>query len=319
MRRLGIAVLLLAAAALAAAAEEGEAYTPVGPLEGSLTCVGSDTLSVIVTYWAEGFQELYPKVQIGIESKGSATAPPALTDGTAQIGPMSRPMNQQEIAAFTARHGHPPTAITVAIDALSVFVHPDNPITGLSLAQLDAVFGGERRRGGEAARTWGDLGLGGTLHGATITAYGRNPYSGSYQFFMDTVLRGGKYRDAVKQLPGSSAVVAAVADDPAGIGYAGIGYTSQRVRLLPVHNGTEFVPPTREHALDGSYPLARPLFLCIDAAPGRPLPPLVHEFLRFVLSAQGQRLIEKEGFFPLPAEALGRSREALTPAESPRP
>lgn len=277
-------------------------YTRVSGVAGNLNAVGSDTLNNLMTLWAEGFKRHYPNVNIQIEGKGSSTAPPALIEGTAQLGPMSRPMKKSEIDDFEKRHGYKPTEIKVAIDALAVFVNKDNPIEGMTLEQVDSVFSSTRQLGGEAATTWGHLGLTGEWSRRPISLYGRNSASGTYGFFKERALGKGDFKPTVKEQPGSGGVVQGVANDLGAIGYSGIGYLTAGVRALPLagSDGTMYAP-TYENCLDGSYPLARYLFIYVNRKPGQPLDTLTAEFIRYVLSQEGQQVVVKDGYFPIPA------------------
>jgi phosphate transport system substrate-binding protein len=277
-------------------------YAVAPGVSGNASSVGSDTLNNLMTYWAESFKKFYPNVNIQIEGKGSGTAPPALTAGTAQFGPMSRPMKSTEEDAFQAKYGYKPTQIRTAVDALGVFVNKDNPIASLSLEQVDAVFSKARRRG--AAKqivTWGDLGLTGEWSDKPISLYGRNSASGTYSFFKEHVLKNGDYRDEVKEQPGSAAVVQAVATDRFAIGYSGIGYATSSVRAVPLAEKTGATPmaANAENAYSGEYPLARFLFVYINRAPGKALDPLVREFTRMILSKEGQEVVVKDGYYPI--------------------
>jgi len=288
------------------------AYTRApGEVSGALKCVGSDTMNNLVALWAEGFKKYYPSVREGIEGKGSASAPPALTEGTSSFGPMSRDWKPSEIDAFKAKHGYPPTLVPVAIDMVAVFVHRDNPLDSLSLQQIDAMFS-KNRTGGAAhdIRSWGDLGLGGEWKQRPISLYGRNATSGTYGFFKEFALFKGDFKATVKEQPGSSAVVQAVASDRFAIGYSGIGYRTADVRAVPVapEDGAAPVAPTAEAAYSGDYPLARFLYLSLNRAPGAALDPLRREFLRYVLSAAGQAEVRKDGYLPVTAEV---ARQAL--------
>lgn len=283
------------------------AYRPAAGVSGNLNSIGSDTLNNVMTLWAETFNRLYPNVRIGIEGKGSTTAPPALISGTAQLGPMSREMKGSEIDAFEKRFGYKPTRIRVAVDALAVFVNKDNPIGCLTLPQIDAVFSKSRRAGyKEDVRTWGQLGLTGDWAKRRVSLFGRNSASGTYGFFKEHALRNGDYKDEVKEQPGSASVVQGVTVDRVGIGYSGIGYATSGVRAVPVaaKAGDKCQPATAERAYSGSYPLARFLYVYVNKAPNRALDPLVHEFLKMVLSQQGQGVVVKDGYFPLPASIV---------------
>jgi phosphate transport system substrate-binding protein len=280
------------------------AYERVGGVSGNLNSIGSDTLNNLMTLWAEGFQAVYPNVKIQIEGKGSSTAPPALIEGTAQLGPMSRPMKNTEIDAFERKYGYKPLEIKVAIDALAVFAHKDNAIPSLTMQQVDSIFSSTRKAGGPAVERWGDLGLTGAWATRPISLYGRNSASGTYGFFKDVALRGGDFRATVKEQPGSSSVVQGIATDLAGIGYSGIGYITSGVRAIPLAgaDGTAYEAKA-EHCLSGRYPLARFLYIYVNQAPGKPMDKLTAEFLRFVLSRDGQEVVVKDGYFPLPARA----------------
>lgn len=280
-------------------------YQTVSGITGNLNSIGSDTLNNLMTYWAEGFKALYPNVNIQIEGKGSSTAPPALIAGTAQLGPMSRRMKPTEIDAFEKKFGYKPTEIKVAIDALAVFVHKDNPIAGLNLQQLDSIFSSTRKRGGGEINQWGQLGLPGAWKTKPISLYGRNSASGTYGFFKEHVLEKGDYKASVKEQPGSSAVVQGVATDLGGIGYSGIGYQTSGVKAVPLAaEDGEFFPPTLDNALSKKYPLARFLYIYVNKKPGEPLDPLTREFIKFVRSQQGQKIVVKDGYYPLPAKVV---------------
>ncbi|MBX3746171.1 MAG: phosphate ABC transporter substrate-binding protein [Verrucomicrobiae bacterium] len=289
-------------------------YERVAGVSGTLTSIGSDTLNNLMALWAEGFQAVYPNVKIQIEGKGSSTAPPALIEGTAQVGPMSRAMKGTEVEAFERRHGYRPTEIRVAIDALAVFVHRDNPIGSLSRQQLDSIFSSTRKAGGGAIERWGDLGLGGGWARLRLSLYGRNSASGTYGFFKDAALRGGDFRASVKEQPGSSAVVQGIANDLAGIGYAGIGYRTSGVRAVALsgRDSTAY-EATVENCLSGRYPLARFLHVHVNRRPGQPMDTLTAEFIRFMQSRQGQEAVVKEGYYPLPASVAAGELGKLTP------
>lgn len=281
-------------------------YQKVSGVDGSLNSIGSDTLNNLMTYWAEAFGKLYPNVKIQVEGKGSATAPPALAAGTAQLGPMSRKMKPEEEDAFEKKYGFRPTQISVALDCLAVYVHKDNPIRGLTLAQVDGIFSKTRKRGSENVATWGQVDLTGDWATMPISLYGRNSASGTYAFFKEHSLQKGDYKDTVKEQPGSAAVVNGVGADRAGIGYSGIGYRTSEVRAIPLAKDgkSPMVEPTFANALKGEYPLGRTLYIYVAKKPGEPMPKLVEEFLKFVLSREGQEIVVKDGYGPLPAKVV---------------
>ncbi len=278
-------------------------YRKVSGISGNLNSIGSDTMNNLMTLWAEGFKKFYPNVNIQIEGKGSSTAPPALIEGTAQLGPMSRPMKGTEIDAFEKRFGYKPTPLRTAVDALAVFVHNDNPIKGLTIKQVDAIFSRTRSCGyARDIRTWGDLGLDGLWQNAPLSLYGRNSASGTYGFFKEHALCKGDYKDEVKEQPGSASVVQGVTVDRFGVGYSGIGYATSGVRAVPLgEKEGSFYEATYENVVSGNYPLSRFLYVYINKAPGKPLDPLVREFARFIFSREGQEVVVKDGYYPLPA------------------
>jgi phosphate transport system substrate-binding protein len=311
-----IAIFALGSLACVATAAESHIdpalpdYKPVSGVSGTLNSIGSDTLNNLMTLWAEGFKKLYPNVNVQIEGKGSSTAPPALIEGTAQLGPMSRPMKGEEVDAFEKKYGYKPAEVKVAIDALAVFAHKDNPIKGLSMKQIDAIFSTTRKRGGEDLTDWGQLGLVG-WKGRAISLYGRNSASGTYGFFKEHALDKGDFRATVKEQPGSSAVVQGVGGDLYGLGYSGIGYKTSGVRAVPVGDGGEFFDADYDNALSGDYPLARFLLVYVNRKPSGSLDTLTKEFLTFVLSKQGQEVVEKDGYYPIPAEVAKDVLESI--------
>ncbi len=288
-----------------------KSYSRVSGVSGNINSIGSDTLNNLMTLWAEGFRKQYPNVKIQIEGKGSSTAPPALIEGTAQLGPMSRKMKGKEMDAFEAKFGYKPTPFPVAIDALAVYVNKDNPISGMTVAQVDAAFSKTRRQGyKDDIKTWGNLEVEGAFTKMPISLYGRNSASGTYGFFKKKVLQNGDYRDQVKEQPGSASVVQGITEDRAGLGYSGIGYRTSGVRAVPLamKDGGNFVEPTFANASKGSYPLARFLLVYVNKTPNKPLSPIVKEFLNFVYSREGQQVVIKDGYFPLSSKLIAKQR-----------
>lgn len=292
-----------AAASAQVAVDEGlPTYAPVKGVSGSIKSIGSDTMNNEMALWGEGFKAFYPSVSIEIEGKGSSTAPPSLIAGTAQFGPMSRPMKDAEIDEFEAKFGYKPTGMGTSIDMLAVYVHKDNPIASLSIEQVDAIFSKTRTCGGaNTIRTWGEAGLDGEWADKPISLYGRNSASGTYGYFKDHALCKGDYKDSVKEQPGSSSVVQGVASDKYGIGYSGIGYKTADVKAVPLSTDGEAVPAEAEFAYTGEYPLARFLYLYVNHKPGSEIDPLRREFLSYIYSTQGQSDVVKDGYLPVPA------------------
>jgi phosphate transport system substrate-binding protein len=314
MKRIGLHLVLAAAIALGAPLtslagdatvdKEIAAYAKVSGISGNLSSVGSDTLNNVMTFWAESFHAAYPSVRVQVEGKGSSTAPPALIEATAQLGPMSRAMKADELDAFEKKFGYPPTQIRVAVDALAVYVNKDNPLEKLTLPQVDAIFSKSRRCGAPAPLdTWGALAVQGSLASQPIRLYGRNSASGTYGYFKEVALCGGDYRDTVKEQPGSASVVQGVTEDKLGIGYSGIGYRTSGVKPLSLAKdaNTPFSSTNADEVYAGKYPLARFLYVYVNRAPGKPLDPLTGQFLHFVLSREGQEIVLKDGYLPLKA------------------
>lgn len=317
---LGLAALGLLVGGAAVAAQQVQVdkklpkYEPVQGVTGNIKSVGSDTMNNLMALWAEGFRAEYPNVQVEIEGKGSSTAPPALIAGSSNFGPMSRPMKDKEIDLFEKEFGYKPTALPMSIDMLAVYVHKDNPIAGLSMQQVDAIFS-KTRKGGHAddITTWGDLGLTGDWADKPISLYGRNSASGTYGYFKEHALFKGDYKDSVKEQPGSSAVVQGIAADKYAIGYSGIGYKTADVRAVPLAAapGESVVPAVAEHAYDGTYPMARFLYAYVNYEPGSELDPLRREFIRYVYSREGQQDVVKDGYLPITAAIAADAMQSV--------
>jgi phosphate transport system substrate-binding protein len=288
-------------------------YTKSAGVTGNLNSIGSDTLNNLMALWAEGFKGAYPNVNIQVEGKGSGTAPPALTEGTAQLGPMSREMKATEVDGFEKKFGYKPTEIKVAIDSLAVFVHKDNPIKGLSLQQVDSIFSSTFKAGGKDIAKWGEVGLTGAWATRPISLYGRNSASGTYGYFKEHALAKGDYKATVKEQPGSSSVVQSVGTDLAGVGYSGIGYKTSEVRSVPLaaKEGGKFIEANYQNCLSGDYPMARFLFIYVNKKPGQPFDKLTEEFLKYVLSKEGQLAVVKDGYFPIPGEVVEEELKKL--------
>ncbi|MFV1984787.1 MAG: PstS family phosphate ABC transporter substrate-binding protein [Thiohalomonadales bacterium] len=282
-------------------------YKTVSGISGNLSSVGSDTLANLMTLWAEDFKRSYPNINIQIQAAGSSTAPPALTESTSNMGPMSRKMKSKEIAAFEKRYGYKPTEIAVAIDALAVYVNKDNPIKGMTIQQVDAIFSATRKCGSKAdIKNWGDLDLPGSWKTKSIQIFGRNSVSGTYGYFKKKALCKGDYKNNVNEQPGSASVVQSVTASLNGIGYSGIGYKTSGVKAVPLakKSGQKFIDASSENAINGSYPLARFLYVYVNKKPNKPLAPLESEFLKLVLSKQGQQVVIKDGYIPLPLKVI---------------
>jgi len=290
-------------------------YHKSSGVSGNFTSIGSDTLNNLMTLWAEEYKRTYPNVNIQIQGAGSSTAPPALIEGTSNFGPMSRKMNAKEIEAFDKKHGYKPTAVPVAIDSLAVFVNKDNPVKGMSIAQVDAIFSPTRKCGGPADITkWGQIGMTGEWADRAIALYGRNSVSGTYGYFKKHAMCKGDFKKNVAEQPGSASVVQSVTGQVNAIGYSGIGYKTSGVRAVPLakKEGMPYVEAAPGNAIDGSYPLARVLYVYVNKKPNQPLPPLEREFFKLVLSKQGQTVVIKDGFVPMPAKMAADALAEIT-------
>jgi len=289
------------------------AYEPVPIGAALIKSVGSDTLGDLMRNWADEFAKLNPNVKIEVNSQGSATAPPALLDGVSQIGPMSRPMGSKEYEPFEKKYGYHPTSIPVAVDALAVYVNKDNPIQCLSIEQLDQIFSKTHLySGGKNIATWGDAGLTGDWAMHPISLFGRNSASGTHDTFVDAVLRHGEFKDELKEQPGSAEVVKMVAADKYAIGYSGIGYLTAGVRTVPlaaIPGECYDTSPTLTYS--GKYPLARYLYIYLNKAPTKPLDPALLEFIKYILSRDGQMETIKTGFYPITAANRTKALSAL--------
>jgi len=289
-------------------------YVKTSGVSGNLSSVGSDTLANLMTLWAEDFKREYPNVNIQIQAAGSSTAPPALSEGTSNLGPMSRKMKDKEIEAFEQKFGYKPTAIRVAIDALAVFVNKDNPVKGMTIPQVDAVFSNTRKCGyPENITQWGQLGLAGSWETNPIQLFGRNSVSGTYGYFKKKALCKGDYKTNVNEQPGSASVVQSVSTSLNSIGYSGIGYKTSSVKAVPLarEEGDEFIDATPKNAISGKYPLARFLYVYVNKHPNKPMAPLESEFIKLVLSKAGQQTVVKDGYIPLPASVAEKELARL--------
>jgi len=301
------ATTIFSTASIAAIDQNISTYTKTSGVSGNLSSVGSDTLANMMTLWAEEFQEIYPNVNIQIQAAGSSTAPPALTEGTSQFGPMSRKMKPNEVEAFEKHYGYKPVAIRVAIDALAVFVNKDNPINGLSIEQIDGIFSSTNKCGGENIKRWGDLGLSANWSLKDIQLYGRNSVSGTYGYFKKKALCKGDFKANVNEQPGSASVVQSVSQSLNAIGYSGIGYKTAGVKAVAISKkGNKFIAANAVNAANGTYPLSRYLYVYVNKHPNKDLSPMQREFIRFVMSKQGQQIVEKDGYVALPQSVIAK-------------
>ena len=318
MKQMSFALFLTVSLVLSARALEVDpqlpAYAPVPVGAAQIKSVGSDTMGELMRGWASGFKKLNPNVEIDIDSRGSGTAPPALLDGASQLGPMSRPMRSDEYEPFEKKYGYHPASFPVAVDALAIYVNKDNPIQCLTVEQLDQIFSKTHLySGGKDASSWGEVGLTGDWTSHPISLVGRNAASGTHDIFVDAVLRHGEFKDSLKEQPGSAEVVKAVAADKYAIGYSGIGYLMAGVRTVPLAAtpGDKCYDTSPASTYSGNYPLARYLYIYLNKAPAKPLDPPLLEFVKYILSRDGQTETIKSGFYPITSSTRTKALPAL--------
>ncbi|GAB2693007.1 phosphate ABC transporter substrate-binding protein PstS [Aliiglaciecola aliphaticivorans] len=294
--------------------EAAETYQKKPGVAGSITSVGSDTMASLMTNWAVDFKQLYPQVKFQIQASGSSTAPPAISEGTSNVGPMSREMHSGELRYFSGQHGYQPLSIKVAIDAIALFVDVNNPISNLTIKQIDSIFAATRFCGSrQETRYWGQLGVTGSYANRKIQVFGRNSVSGTYGLFKQLALCDGDFKATVNELPGSASVIQSVAYSNGAIGYAGFGQKTAAVKALAIadHTGA-FIPATRQTISSGKYPLSRFLYLVVNKPPNENLPLLEEEFLRFVLSQKGQQAVQRDGYVSMPNDLIKQQLKVLT-------
>ncbi len=290
-------------------------YKRSDSLKGTIRIVGSSTVGMLVEGLVKPLSALYPELKLVRESAGSSTAIKALVAGTADLGALSRPMTKAERDAFKKKFSYWPTPILFAVDALTIVVNRKNPIKGLTLRQIDSLFSANQKRGGPRVITWRDLGIGGEWASRRPRLYGFSAKSGSHAWMRKGALMGGKFSATVHEEPGSGAVVNACGAYPDAIAYVSRFYKTRRTRIVPISESKDkpFTLPTRDACLSGTYPLRRGLFFYVNKPPKKELPVHVAEFLSFVTSAAGQRVVEQAGSYPVNAgiarynlKAIGR-------------
>jgi len=307
-------------------------YSPKKHISGAFKVQSSEALYPLLTRLTMDFQRLQPKVNIDIK-KGTAKAvaeflqPPLsktgkimMVDdraGSFQLLATTHQLSDAETKEFVVQHGYEPTAVPVAVDAVAFYVHKNNPLPGLTLDQVDAMFSSTRKRGAKVALSqWGQVGLADGWSDRPIRLYGRERQSEASAFVKEFGLAGGELRPEVHEEHGAASVAVDVSRDPIGIGYSALGLHASNVRAVPIaeKEGMPFVLPTRETVADQTYPLQHALLLYFDKAATAPLPDAVQEFLTFLMSREGEDAMLKAGFFPVPptqaesrAIALGAS------------
>lgn len=283
-----------------------------GP-SGQLKSVGSDTMNNLMLQWTEKFKTYYKGVRTEVEGQGSSKAMPALIEGAASFGPMSRDAKSNEVSEFEKKFGYPPVLLPTAVDLLAIYVHRDCPLESLTLEQADSIFSSTRKLGGQPIVTWGQLGLTGEYEKQPIALFGRNAASGTYGFFKEQVLGNGDFLDTVNEQPGSTAVISSIGENKFAMGYSGIGYRTAAVKpiKLAAKKGSVASEPSAENAYNGNYPLARYLYLAMNYKPKSKLEPLRREFLKFIYSREGQELAIKDGYFPVDSKIADKALKSV--------
>ncbi|HOG27933.1 MAG TPA: substrate-binding domain-containing protein [Vicinamibacterales bacterium] len=323
-----VITLLAVTAAPEAQREDLQAYEPTVRVSGTIRAWGNDRMKPLMALWEAGFKRHHPAARFETSLMGTGTGIAGLYTGVADIALMGRPADSTETMAFEWVFRYRPLGVQVSTGSLGVpgksfapvvFVHKDNPISQLTLAQLDAVFGSEHRRGQANARTWGDLGLGGSWAARPIRVYAPDIQTATGSFFREAVLKGSykwncdmtEFHD-VRRPDGSShdgrqRVLDALAGEPGGIGLSALAYAGAAVKPLALSAGNEgpFYAPTPENLAARRYPLHRATWIFLNRPPGRPLDPAIREFLRYILSRDGQRDVERAGdYLPLTASVV---------------
>jgi phosphate transport system substrate-binding protein len=281
---------------LASACSPANKSEPGAPAATALTIriTGSDTMVNLVQAWAENYKKKHPEVSVQVAGGGSGVGFAGLIDGILDLAAASREIEPKELDRFAQKHGGKPKEFAVALDALSVYVHKNNSLESIALDDLAEIYGDKG-----TIDKWSQLGGNNSAcSGDTIVRVGRQNSSGTYVYFRETVL--GKQREyklgSIDQ-SGSKDVVALVGRTPCAIGYSGMAYITPEVKALKLskHKGEPSVAPSMQSAMDKSYPLARALYFY---SPGEPQPH-VKEFLDWVVSAEGQKIVVDIGFVPI--------------------
>ena len=272
------------------------------PIKGKLKLIGSETMSGIAGVWKDSFERFHPDVSVEISVKGSINAVNVVRDGEANFGLLSREVLAEEIKEFTDKKGYAPHLLVSSLERVAIYVHKDNPIQGLTLSQLDAIFSSSLKRGARAqARTWGDVGISGPMAAQPLACFTRSATTGSQVFFQEVVLLGGEFHKGVIPQEDNLEMVKNIAKTPNALGFAGATYELPGVKAVPIaaQEGGEFFAIDCVPSPKGSYPLVRPMQLVVNLPPKAKLNPLEAEFIKYVFSRMGQEDVVKAGFTPV--------------------
>lgn len=297
-------------------------------LSGAFRGAASDVLVVLAEKWFAKFKARHPGVRLSISPPyaGSLGAV-ELAKGNLDFVFVSRELRPDDLTAFKAKFGYEPLSVPIcggsyrhfgALDAVAFFVHKDNPLEKLTFDQIDAIYSSTRHRGGKPASKWGDLGVAGDWADKPIKPYGIKPWNGFEEFVRQRVLsqagKRGEWREDIAFEKVVFPMAKHVAEDRYSIGYSGLAYIDQGVRVLPlVANATDTPQaPTYENVALASYPLSRLVYFNVNKTPGKPLPPPLEEFLKFILSREGQQVVlEHASYLPLRASQVSSGRALL--------
>ena len=303
---------------------EPYAPTPRLVIERSFTVGSSDVMPGLVQAWAAAFRKFHPGFKLTIDKPMAGShGTLELIKGNLDFVFVSRELKPSDIAGFSEKFGYPPFSVAISggtwrhygfLDAIGIMVHPDNPIRQLSFAQLDAVFSATRHRGGQPVRTWGDLGLTGAWAKRPVTVYGIQPWNVFEEFVRQRLLstpdHRGEWRADVHFDPTFFAVARRIAADQGAIGYTGLSAIDSEVKIVPVSidPAGPYLTPSYEDVASAAYPLSRVTYLNANAKPGSGLDPALAEFLRFILSRDGQAVVRQQAIYlPLRASQVDAS------------
>jgi phosphate transport system substrate-binding protein len=289
-------------------------YRPQQRLEGQLKLGGSNTMSHVAAVWADSFKQFYPEVKISIDIFGSRKAVESVRSGAVNFGLLSRSMSRDEGDQFVSARGYPPTVLTPCLERTAVYAHKDNPIQGLTFAQVDAIYSTTRQRGApKSIGTWGEAGASGSLASQRITAHGRSRDTGSQVFFQEAIMLGGQIRNDLKEHKSNIDMLKALASDPTGIAFGGMSYATPAVKAVPLAfaQGQPYVAIDSPEADRGMYPLVRRLQLVVNRNPKQKLSTLETEFIKYAFSRQGQEDVVKAGFQAIPAPPARVALDAI--------
>jgi len=276
-------------------------YKNIQEARGTVSVVGSEDLAAVVESWTKELQKRQPDLKVAFAIAAPGDAAQRLREGKCQIAILPRSMRASELDAFQKEHGARPAGINVGVGRVAVIVHPSNPLTSISLEQLDAVFSSTRRAGApRAVNVWGEFGLKDDWETKKLVPALRDASSAAHQVAQERILISGKFANHVRYFQHSQQLAEFVAGEPASVGLVAVGFASNKVRIVPIALDGQTVSPTADSVLDGHYPLASPCICYVKFAKGDPRPPAeVTEFLRFAQSRDGQLAVLSAGAVPL--------------------